>query len=107
MSEQNKNLILTKKNVLTQLDEETGEGGFSGPKNNTYAQILRDLGAGLDPQILDDFSQQFQDPIEAKKSDKTSSKDFEKHQAKEQRSEKEYQPTPEQAFGKGRSGPRH
>ena len=102
-------LVSSRKNVLQkQVDEDSGEGGFSGPRNDTYARILSDLGGQVDPQMLDDFEKQYKEMPVSKKSDKATSKDFEKQQAKEQdqRSEKEHQPTPEQAFSKGRSGPR-
>lgn len=110
MNKENKNplSILSSKNILQKKEEDSGEGGFSGPKNDTYARILSDLGGQLDLQMLDDFEKQYKEAPEAKQSDRATSKDFEKQQAKEkdQRSEKEYQPTPEQAFSKGRSGPR-
>jgi hypothetical protein len=113
MNKENKNMlsILSSANILQKKEKDeggSGEGGFSGPKNDTYARILSDLGGSLNPQMLDDFEQQYQEIPEAQKSDRATSKDFEKQQAKEkdQRSEKEYQPTPEQAFSKGRSGPR-
>ncbi|MDA9832426.1 hypothetical protein N9C31_02225 [Gammaproteobacteria bacterium] len=110
MNKQNKKefLVASPKNVLQKQDEDSGEGGFTGPKNDTYARILSDLGGNLDPEMLEGFnaSQEKQ----AKTSAHVSSQDFKKHQKQDQnqdqRSEKENQPTPEQAFSKSRSGPR-
>ena len=98
---------LQKSKQLAKKDDDTGESGGSstGPKADTYAQIISDLG-GVDPQQLQDFSDEHSKDKEvaAEKSEQTTSKEFDQKKAKEKQksseetSEKKYEINPEQPF---------